>query len=410
MKKQFNFLFVVMMSVVPLGFLSSCSNDEAEDIHESSQSGNSATVDPDVDDESLPFIGEWKGMGPYWASGTPSGSYGVVSGTWIFYNDGTYYWKGYNSYNYSYTERGKWHYNAENSLLITDGSCGLVWQIVDMSDGQWTGTLMTKGGTYTYKKTTAETHVGDILVIDYGKNKLVVQDTLFSAKLSNQSYRFGVCYGDKDNLVPETYTRVYADSLETSSNIFKIQLNGLKAGKYRLRGFIENKDKTVKFGNEYRAVCITPANNYVFLGEPKKYMWVWFYAKSALNLSGEYVEEGCYGDKFEVDKVVKQLTAWDIEIMDSEAANFLKSLTAKIQYDDNFKKHVYIKGKNNDNELILPYYDSSYNNTWYYTSMRHNDEYNMFSFNKYGKFISEYRNDDTAYVLPVYRATVRWNN
>lgn len=397
------------MVVVPLGFCSSCDNDEVEDVHDSSQGGNSMTVDPNVDDESLPFIGEWKGMGPYHASGTPSGSYGVVSGTWIFYNDGTYYWEGYNSYDYSYTERGKWHYNAENSLLITDGSCGLVWQIVDMSDDQWTGTIMTKGGTYTYKKTMADTRVGNVLVIDYGKNKLVVQDTLFSAKLSNQSYRFGICYGDKDNLVPETYTRVYADSLIKSSNIFKVQLDGLKAGKYRLRGFIENKDKTVKFGNEYRAVCVTPPSNYVFLGDPRKYMWVCFYAKSALNLSGEFVEEGCYGDKFEVDKVVKQLTAWNIGIMDSEAANFLKSLTAKIQYDDNFRKHVHIKGKNNDNELILPYYDSVYNNTWYYTSGYHNGQYNMFCFNDYGNFVSGYRNDDNVYVLPVHRMTVRWN-
>ena len=138
-------------------------------------------------------------------------------------------------------------------------------------------------------------------------------------------------------------------------------------------------------------------------------MWVCFYAKSALNLSGEFVEEGCYGDKFEVDKVVKQLTAWNIGIMDSEAANFLKSLTAKIQYDDNFRKHVHIKGKNNDNELILPYYDSVYNNTWYYTSGYHNGQYNMFCFNDYGNFVSGYRNDDNVYVLPVHRMTVRWN-
>ena len=202
-----------------------------------------------------------------------------------------------------------------------------------------------------------------------------MQDTLFSAKLSNQSYRFGVCYGDKDNLVPETYTRVYADSLETSSNIFKVQLNGLKAGKYRLRGFIENKDKTVRFGNEYRAVCVTSPSNYVFLGASKKYMWVWFYAKSALNLSGEFVEEGFYGDKFDIDKINKQLTEWNMQAMSLEEADFLGSLTAKIQYDDNFKEYVHIKGKNNDNELILPYYNSSYNNTWYYASMRHNDEY-----------------------------------
>lgn len=400
-----------MMMAAPL-VLCSCSEDNDENPAGGGQTGTSEVVAPDLDEENLPFVGEWSGWGPYHASGTPSSSYGVVKGTWIFYNDGTYRWSGTNSYGYTYNEKGSWRYIPESKLLVTDGSCGLSWAVEEISNGQWVGTIQGKGGTYIYTKTDDGVEAGSVKVTDYGTNRLSVQSTLSNIRLANQSFKLGVCYGSQNNLEPSTYTKVYADSLDFDTGTFNIDITGLDNGKYRLRCFIEFGDGTSKYGTEYRAVSIRPSDDFVFLGETNKYMWVWFYGKSALLSDGSFAPEGSYGDEIAIDDVNGLCDKKDINPMSDEEMSFLSTLTSKIKTGGNDgKKYIHISGSGNSNELVLPFYDSS-NSTWYYTSMRRSGESLMFRFSQSGssaRLSSGYRTDSHAYVLPVKRYTVRWN-
>lgn len=68
------------------------------------QDGKDEAVSPVLDDESLKFVGVWKGPGP-----RNNSNDNVIEGTWVFRND--------SSYSYSrpyYSESGKWRYNLEN--------------------------------------------------------------------------------------------------------------------------------------------------------------------------------------------------------------------------------------------------------------------------------------------------------
>ena len=82
----------------------------------------------------MKFVGIWSGKGPY--SAGSSTNYGWIDGQWIFYNDGTFFWTGSNSYGYTTTSIGKWHYNSENKL-ITDSEYNIAWKIIEVTEASW---------------------------------------------------------------------------------------------------------------------------------------------------------------------------------------------------------------------------------------------------------------------------------
>lgn len=146
--KKFS-IYAVLLLLVTLTVMSACNKDSEDNV---------ITVqDATSTDNGQEFVGTWYGRGPYRASGTSYDKFNLVNGTWKFLSDGTYSWSGKNSSGYVYSERGKWHYNVENKMLITDGNCNVIWTINEFSTNQWIGTLMgTVTGTYTYTRQTEE--------------------------------------------------------------------------------------------------------------------------------------------------------------------------------------------------------------------------------------------------------------
>ena len=111
-KNKWKWTFAVLCAL-PLTVCSCSSSDEENDNEPVTEIGgqgnetdggnennndnpNGSFINPDIDNESTFFIGCWKGSGPYCAS--ESNQFSVVTGTWWFYNDGNYYWEGYNNW------------------------------------------------------------------------------------------------------------------------------------------------------------------------------------------------------------------------------------------------------------------------------------------------------------------------
>ena len=176
-------------------------------------------VKPNLDEESLKFVGVWQGMGPYSVNYQ---SYGLVDGTWSFKNDSTYSYIGYNSYGYSYSETGKWRYNTENKMLITDSHLGFVWQILELRDDAWLGTLLNEeGGTYNYtrKNSSVAIHTGQIWDINQGD--ITVSYTLSNMEYATEDYKYGICISTDRNL-PDGMTNYYYEDAHSEDTLIQI--------------------------------------------------------------------------------------------------------------------------------------------------------------------------------------------
>ena len=168
-------------------------------------------VTPSLDKESLKFVGVWKGIGPSAKSQGPS--YNPVEGTWYFKNDSTYQFG---------SETGKWRYNAENKMLITDNRFGFVWQILELTDGTWLGTLLNeKGGTYTYTRenTSMTIHTGRLQ--DINQSDITVSYTLSKTEYATESYKYGICISTDRNL-PEGQTNYYYEDTHSEDTLIQI--------------------------------------------------------------------------------------------------------------------------------------------------------------------------------------------
>ncbi len=116
LNKMNKFINLLLVGVLCVGFFA-CNSDNEEDV------GNIQ------DAEARKFIGKWDGYG-----------------YWEFNEDGTC------SYSYNSTYNGTWKYEKNSKTLITD-VLNWNWQIISISDDQWTGThLAGKKGTYTYSR------------------------------------------------------------------------------------------------------------------------------------------------------------------------------------------------------------------------------------------------------------------
>ena len=265
--------------------LCACSKENVKTEGEVDNNNSPTVISPSLDEETLRFVGIWTGIGPYVASGTSSSKFGLIDGTWEFYNNGKYKWIGYNTYGYKYQMEGVWHYNHSNKMLVTDSELGFNWNVEEIDNGMWVGTLLnSKGGTYTYSRNNIPISCSEIRVVDYKKGGFILKDTIVNYLINRDDIKCGVCYGTElDNDVAtfrKVYSnRVYTDTLKLGEDvfgevlkvtpgIFQLEINSLdENGKYKLCNFIEYDDGKTIYGNIYNAICITPPENTVYLGE-----------------------------------------------------------------------------------------------------------------------------------------------
>lgn len=369
MKKRVLFLVQLLCMLCSL-FLYSCNDndggDESGNSNGGSETNQNGSIKPPMGEANLPFVGVWNGQGPYLASGVSYTKFGLVAGTWEFHNDSTYFWVGYNSFGYEYSEEGKWHYNSENKMLITDSPCGFIWQVEEIMANSWVGTMLnSKGGTYTYtRKADKKVSVGDVRVVDYEKCSLIVKDTIVNYDLCTQDLKCGICYGKKSNSDVSTFTKVYANKVYTqvisdhfgsvcavTKGIYDVKINNLEENeKYRLCGFIEYEDGTTVYSKKiYNAISITPLENSIYLGEEPHYKnkntksgKVHFWA-GCLNQEGVFVDLTLGGKAgyFEKEKVAEALArlgeGWRLPSL-SDFANFCQPRLYQMQVFLNKKK------------------------------------------------------------------------
>lgn len=223
--RKFKYWFLCLSCLCGLVFVSCGKEDEMSPEGElpgqgevENESGGEV-VKPNLDEESLKFVGVWQGMGPYSVNYQ---SYGLVDGTWSFKNDSTYSYIGYNSYGYSYSETGKWRYNTENKMLITDSHLGFVWQILELRDDAWLGTLLNEeGGTYNYtrKNSSVAIHTGQIW--DINPSDITVSYTLSNIEYTTEGYKYGVCIST-DRSLPDGMTNYYYEDAHSEDTLIQI--------------------------------------------------------------------------------------------------------------------------------------------------------------------------------------------
>lgn len=446
-KNKWKWTFAVLCAL-PLTVCSCSSSDEENDNEPVTEIGgqgnetdgenennndnpNGSFINPDIDNESTFFIGCWEGSGPYCAS--ESSQFSVVTGTWWFYNDGNYYWEGYHNW-FKYTETGKWHYNSEKKMLVTDGRAGYIWTIEEKIDNQWVGTQMgNKGGTYSYKRIINEAdniYPSNVRIIDYKKNQFVIRDTVKNYELYAGAIKCGVrCINKQDE---SDVKMVYTNKIQLKG-IYDVTIKGLEEdGKYRLCSFIEYPDGNIEYGKEERAICITPPYHCVYLGETPTNSNVIFYAKSAIGMDGNFVEEGLHGKAWgyyannddEITKTLKALgKGWRLP---KYYENTSTGTTHEV-FEYNGRKSLKITSSINGNSLILPFYMTfkttgvyhtytNYTSGSYMTDVKR-DGYRGFwgyifyeNINnlKFGYHEGGYFNDISCFLLPVFEKTSQW--
>lgn len=464
-------LFIVMGLAV-----CACSDEKmpGEDANTENNGGGSngeggsdvpTAIKPSMDEESLKFVGGWEGMGPYQASGTSS--FGLVDGCWTFYNDGTYTWLGSNSYGFTTEMEGKWHYNAEKKMLITDSELGFNWTIEEVSGDMWVGTLLNaKGGTYTYRrKEIPSVACSNVRVIDYKKGGFVLKDTVLNYGSYAGTLKCGVCYslaGEAKEVAD--YQKVYATEIVTDTvvhvgtiaessatyrGVYLVELKSLEQeGKYNLCNFIEFEDGSIIYGNIYRAKCVTLPDGAVYLGQQvgtdhKIYCWAKGYLREDGTFNDGVAKVGDMGAMFTWEKAETMLaslgdgwvlpTSAELYSLKSfvEGNNTIIQVTPNEFNSYNTYDDVTFKSQINGKTLNFTFESEDYKDRWYYTYTRQNFRISEFeshlgTFNEGGfKFEIFSENNSyfpsrmdaefirspkgiSSYLRPVYVATVTW--
>lgn len=266
-----------LLAVALTTSLCACGDDDdnnGETQEQNIDGGDSGVADltPTLDDKSEQFVGAWTGNGPYTASGV--NSYGLVSGLWKFKADGTWTWKGSNSYGYTYKASGTWHYNAKENLLITDSP--FVWRILEVSENEWIGELMdnNKGGIHTYKRSTDfKLKASRPFVGDCYNDGFMVYDTIYNTDVASGELRAGLLYGPRGT-EKDQMKKVYAAKADLTSDksgfhVSRIKIHGLELNqKYQVYSFVEGKDGSIAYGNDkpLGIKVITPPAGGKFVG------------------------------------------------------------------------------------------------------------------------------------------------
>lgn len=464
-------LFVLLLCI-SLGF-TACGEDETDEsiLNEvNNDVNNDGVADdesgstyngtmPTMSGEALKFVGKWYGFGPYVASGTSTSRYGLVNGEWEFHNDSTYTWEGHNSYGREYSENGKWRYNEEEKMIITDSPCGFNWQVSDVIDNQWVGTLLSnKTGTFTYIRQDMRVHPDLVRVIDYKNGGFVVVDTIVNFQFNTERFKYGICYGTSSDNDVSSFTKVYANNLYSDfirdkygreqyvcDGIYKVEIPNLLANKkYRLCGFLEKSNGEVVYGDVYNALCVIPPQNTIYMGElPDGNGNVRFWANTFVEK--EYESNGTtnkypYNFNRDVNEAITYLSQlgekWKIPSSDVLSSMFTYSKygynkvyevqgTATGIYSSSASGSVVSKSRINGNQLsllhlhrglmsadyirspsIIVTYSNSYYGLWWAISNNSVDDGgNVTGVDCYYENL---QNSISSYLLPVYETKVIW--
>lgn len=258
-------IFLAFLSMFFLNISCNKDSEESPSLPSGSNSSTPITIDPNIDKESLKFVGIWDGQGPYHASNTPTSSYGLVNGKWIFNSDGTYYWKGTNSYGYETTDNGTWHYNSQNHMLITDSQYNIIWDVIEVTDDSWVATLKSKASTSVYNRENSPKIEckSPYIAVCYG-NALMLKFYLYNYLYSRESIMCGICYTDKNTTNKDDFKKIYAKNISSEkisitdgvgSVLVKVD-NLVTGGKYRICSFIEDGNG-ISYSSIASLVCIT---------------------------------------------------------------------------------------------------------------------------------------------------------
>ncbi len=186
--RVFNLMALFFVAALTLSFTACGGDDDSEDVNSENNTENQTVT---LDEESMKFVGAWRGQAP--ADGT-----GALKESRIYFGkDGTYRIYNYNSQGWEQSYGGTWKYDAEKHCIFTNTS---VWEVIDVSEDTWTANLLTKGGsTYVYNryKDGGSWFTEEALPVYYGSRSMVVRVNIdnYSAFVDDREY--GVKVGDK---------------------------------------------------------------------------------------------------------------------------------------------------------------------------------------------------------------------
>lgn len=284
------FRFGCMLSLGLAAVMSAGCSDNEPGKSSDGNPGSSYEEKPTVDETQLPFVGIWSGRGPHY----------TTIGTWQFFADGTYEWNVYNTYNYHYGENGTWRYNAEKGILITSSPNSWNWEILDVTEDNWIGRLLSDGdAVYTYNRNdTPQPEFSAPVVADISEKGMRLLSTVQNIGFVTDSFKFGFCYATRDDMNKpiEEYKKCYSTSkleaqkegqtaygdskpdnyqyktevLEKSpNNIINVTVDGLDDDEcYVFYAFIEFADGTCVYSKEPgRLRYVKPREHAIYWGD-----------------------------------------------------------------------------------------------------------------------------------------------
>lgn len=272
-KKHFEWMtsfVVVLLSAAMI----SCSSetDGLEEVESSTSSSRETTVKPSLDAESMKFVGIWSGKGPY--SAGSSTNYGWIDGQWIFYNDGTFFWTGSNSYGYTTTSIGKWHYNSENKLLITDSEYNIAWEIIEVTEDSWYGTVQSKGLSSIYsRQEVPQIEIQKPKLCNITGNDVVLRVQINNYGYTTDEYMIGLCYANNEETDKEVFSKLYAKEVQSfhdggPNGFVDITLPDLREDeKYQIYAFVQKDEKRTYTEESFHYKHKNVPNDLVFMGQ-----------------------------------------------------------------------------------------------------------------------------------------------
>lgn len=344
----------------------------------------------EVQGEAAKFIGQWIGRGPGY----------TTQGTWTFRHDGTYEWHVKNYYGYGTTRIGRWEYIVDKGILSTDNE-GWNWQIENVDDDHWIGTVISKTNpeTHTYVRNEAAISMPQPYILDYLPNAVELNLTINNYFLHSGPMKIGICYGAEYESDFSNFRRIYVTEInkkepdsqdlnESVNGITTMTLSGLISDtKYRVCGFVELSDGTSIYGETNNVISPTlPDVDVVYMGDaPSTDGYVYLWATNDLNTDGtwrnpltEPAENKSYTISIhEFDKAIASLgNGWSYPTPDNwrfirkETSSTSTGLFGPQPLGSNTYYGITIPSQRNDKSITLTFMDDdgkNYNNNYIYS-------------------------------------------
>lgn len=243
------------------------------------------TITPQADASQSPFVGKWKGRGPGY----------TTTGTWQFFEDGTYKWDVYNIYNYHKGQTGNWKYNAEAKILYTDGETPWNWEVIDVAENTWVARRLDgEQAVYTYSREETLLDPQQPEPIDFKTGSIRFNAVIQNKEFCTKNFKAGICYSVNGGQISEfdspdikkiytqkiskprhknfpsnisisEYSQEFTDDTNSFANIIDVTVSGLEVDrKYLMYSFVEDEDGNITMSSTgYKAICIEVPENFI---------------------------------------------------------------------------------------------------------------------------------------------------